>query len=428
MFIAARDGDQLELPKSEPAAQVEIPTGKRLAVFIPSLAGGGVAQVILRLVASFAERGHPVDLVMCRAEGAFSQRIPDCVRAIELRKEPQWQSRLRVLAADPFGIGAMLLPVLLPMRSAAPLPYLGDLARYLREEEPDVLFAAKTHTNLVALWARRVARSKTRIVVSERTHLSRDLQSPKMKKWCWRFVVPLIHRVYPWADAIVAVSDGVAADLAKTARIDRRSVTTIYNPDFTRQLVEKVRAPLDHPWFALGAPPVILGVGRFAPQKDFPTLLRAFTRVRAKRDARLIILGEGKDSTRRDQLLELAKHLGIADDLALPGFVQNPFSYMAQAGVFVLSSAWEGFPNALAEAIACGCPVVSTDCPSGPSEVLDNGTYGSLVPVGDDAALADAILATLDNPPDKESLRRRGAEFSLERSVERHLEVLLKNE
>ena len=310
MFIAARDGDQLELPKSELAAQLEIPAGKRLAVFIPSLAGGGVAQVILRLVASFAERGHPVDLVMCRAEGAFSQRIPDCVRAIELRKEPEWQSRLRVLAADPFGIGSMLLPVLLPLQSAPPFLYLGDLARYLREEEPDVLFAAKTHTNLVALWARRVARSKTRIVVSERTHLSRDLQSPKIKKWRWRFVVPLIHRVYPWADAIVAVSDGVAEDLAKTARIDRRSVTTIYNPDFTSQLVEKVGAPLDDPWFAPGAPPVILGVGRFVPQKDFPTLLRAFTRVRAKRDARLIILGEGKDSTRRDELLELAKHLG----------------------------------------------------------------------------------------------------------------------
>ena len=185
---------------------------------------------------------------------------------------------------------------------------------------------------------------------------------------------------------------------------------------------------MDDPWFAPGAPPVILGIGRFAPQKDFPALLRAFTRVRAKRDARLIILGEGKDATRRDELLELAKQLGIEDDLALPGFVRNPYSYMVRAGVFVLSSAWEGFPNALAEAIACGCPVVSTDCPSGPSEMLDNGTYGPLVPVGDDAALADAILATLDNPPDKEILRERGAEYSLERSVERHLEVLLKEE
>lgn len=428
MVIAAGDGDQLEIPKSNPGAQAEIPTGKRLAIFIPSLAGGGVAQVILRLVAGFAERGHPVDLVMCRAEGAFSRRIPDCVRVIELRREPEWQSRLRVLGADLFGLGTMLLPVLLPLRSAPPFPYLGDLARYLREEEPDVLFAAKTHTNLVALWARRLAGGKTRVVVSERTHLSRDLQSPKFKKWRWRFIVPLIHRAYPWADAIVAVSDGVAEDLARTAGIARRSVTTIYNPVFTRQLVEKVDAPMDDPWFAPGAPPVILGVGRFVPQKDFPTLLRAFTRVRAKRDARLIILGEGKDSTRRDELLGLAKHLGIADDLALPGFVENPFSYMAQSGVFVLSSAWEGFANALAEAIACGCPVVSTDCPSGPSEVLDNGAYGSLVPVGDDAALADAILATLDNPPDKESLRRRGAEFSLERSVERHLEVLLNDE
>ena len=314
---------------------------------------------------------------------------------------------------------------MLPLRSAPPFPYLGDLARYLREEKPDVVFSAKTHTNLVALWARRLAGSNTRIVVSERTHLSRDLQSPKIKKWRWRFVVPVIHRAYAWADAIVAVSDGVAEDLARTAGIPRQKLTTIYNPVFTRQLIEKVKLPMEDPWFAPGAPPVILGAGRFVPQKDFPTLLRAFTRVRAKRDARLIILGEGKDATRRDELLDLAKHLGIADDLALPGFVDNPFSYMAQASVFVLSSAWEGFANALAEAVACGCPVVSTDCPSGPSEVLENGTYGALVPVGDDAALADAILATLDNPPDKEFLRKRGAEFSLERSVERHLEVLL---
>ena len=428
MVIPAGDGDQLKLPKSATEAHSEGPTGKRLAVFIPSLAGGGVAQVILRLVAGFAEQGHSVDLVMCRAEGAFSRRIPNCVRAIELRKEPEWRSRLRVLATNLLGIGTMLLPVLLPLRSAPPFPYLGDLARYLREEEPDVLFAAKTHTNLVALLARRAARSKTRIVVSERTHLSRDQRSPKFKKWRWRFVVPLIHRVYPWADAIVAVSDGVAEDLAKMARIERRRLTTIYNPVVTRQLVEKVGAPLDDPWFVPGALPVILGIGRFAPQKDFPTLLRAFSRVRAKRDARLMILGEGKDSTRRAELLELAKQLGIEDDLALPGFVQNPFSYMVRAGVFVLSSSWEGFPNALAEAIACGCPVVSTNCPSGPSEMLDNGTYGPLVPVGDDAALADAILATLDNPPDKEILRKRGAEYSLERSVERHLEVLLKEE
>ncbi len=425
MVIAGGDGDQLELPKSEREVRPEIPTGKHLAIFIPSLAGGGVAQVILRLVAGFAERGQMVDLVMCRAEGALSGRVPDCVRVIELRREPEWRSRLRALWADLRGIEVILLPVLLPRCSAPPFPYLGDFVRYLKEEKPDVVFAAKTHTNLVALWARRLAGGDTRIVVSERTHLSRDLHSPKFKKWRWRFIVPVIHRVYSWADAIVAVSDGVAEDLARTARIPRHKVTTIYNPVFTRQLAEKVKLPVEDPWFAPGAPPVVLGAGRFVPQKDFPTLLRAFTRVRAKREARLIILGEGKDATRRDELLDLAKHLGIADDFALPGFVDNPFSYMAQASVFVLSSAWEGFANALAEAVSCGCAVVSTDCPSGPSEVLQNGTYGALVPVGDDAALAEAILATLDNPPDKEFLRKRGAEFSLDRSVERHLEVLL---
>ncbi len=414
--------------KFERAAPTDRRRAKRLAVFIPNLASGGVAQVILRLVNAFAARGYEVDLVLCRAEGAFSKQVPESVRVVELKSEPGWRSRLTALAADWGSFGVMLLPVLLPLKSAPPFPYLGDLVRYLRDTQPDVVFTAKTHTNLVALWARRLAGVNTRIVISERTHLSRDRDSFKIKKWRWRFVVPLIHRVYPRADAIVAVSEGVAEDLVKTAALPRASVTTIYNPVLTDDLFEKSKAPVDHAWFKPGGPPVILGVGRLVTQKDFPTLLRAFALVRAEREARLVILGEGKDSRLRAELLELAERLGITQDVALPGFVKNPFAYMAKANVFVLSSAWEGFANALAEAIACGCPVVSTDCPSGPAEVLDGGAYGTLVRVGDYVALAQAINETLDNPPDRQRLRDRGAEFSIDRSVDRHLELFLGQE
>ena len=147
-----------------------------------------------------------------------------------------------------------------------------------------------------------------------------------------------------------------------------------------------------------------------------------FCRVRADRPARLLILGEG---SQREALLSLARQLRVADDIALPGFVANPFAYLGRAAVFALSSAWEGLPTVIIEALACGCPVVSTDCPSGPAELLERGAYGSLVPVGDDTALAQAILATLDTPPHRDRLLDRARQFSVDRAVEQYLSVLL---
>jgi glycosyltransferase involved in cell wall biosynthesis len=228
--------------------------------------------------------------------------------------------------------------------------------------------------------------------------------------------------LYPKADAIVAVSEGVAEDVTRVTGISRDRITTIYNPVVTPELENLRHAPLDHPWFAPSSPPLILGVGKFKIQKDFPTLLRAFARVRAVRPARLLILGEGR---KRAELENLARELGVANDVALPGFVPNPFPYMTRASLFVLSSAWEGLPGALVEALACGCPVVSTDCPSGPAEILAGGLYGPLVPVGNDTALAEAILSALDVPPDRDRLRARAALFSVDRATDRYLEVLL---
>jgi glycosyltransferase involved in cell wall biosynthesis len=228
--------------------------------------------------------------------------------------------------------------------------------------------------------------------------------------------------VYPWADAVIAVSDGVADHIARLTGMPRERITTIYNPVVTTELLEKARKPVDHPWLAPGQPPVVLGVGKLKIQKSFRTLIRAFARVRAARPARLVILGEG---ARRRALEALVDELGLREDVALPGYVANPWAWMARAAVFALSSRWEGLPGALIEAMACGCPVVSTDCPSGPAEILQGGAYGPLVPVGDAGALADAILALLEAPPDRARLRARAAMFCVDPAVDRYLAVLL---
>jgi glycosyltransferase involved in cell wall biosynthesis len=201
----------------------------------------------------------------------------------------------------------------------------------------------------------------------------------------------------------------------------------VYNPVVGPDLIAKVREPLAHPWFAPGGPPVILGAGRLDPQKDFVTLIRAFARVRAGRPARLVILGAPSrmQPAYSAELQDLPGTLDVARDVAMPGFVDNPLAFMARSAVFVLSSLYEGLPGVLIQALACGCPVVSTDCPSGPREVLDHGRFGPLVPIGDDEALARAIEAILDDPPPAERLRARAELFSVDRAVDKYLKLLL---
>lgn len=396
---------------------------KHIAVAVPSLAGGGAERVMLNLAGAFCARGHRVDLVVCRAEGEFRDQVPKGVTLVELLRAPSriW-SRLRVLAADPAGLASLLRPILLPISTSSRVRYLPDLVHYLRRERPQVLLSAMTDLNLVALWARRLAKVPTELVISEHITLSQSVQSStNRRKWRYRFLLPLVARTYPWAEAIVAVSTGVADDLSARTAIPRKRILTIYNPIVTPDLEEKSKAACAHPWFAPGSPPVLLAVGRFTAQKDFPTLLRAFARVQRARPARLLILGEGEQ---RSKLEGLVRELGVAADVALPGFVLNPFQYMARAAVLVLSSLYEGLPTVVIEALACGCPVVSTDCPSGPAEILERGSYGALVPVGDVEAMAKAIHAALDGAHDAKRLKTRAAEFSLERAAEQYLAVL----
>jgi glycosyltransferase involved in cell wall biosynthesis len=196
-------------------------------------------------------------------------------------------------------------------------------------------------------------------------------------------------------------------------------IKVIYNPVITPELFAKAEEPLDHPWFRPGEPPVVLGVGRLTQAKDFPTLIRAFALVRKERPARLMILGEGEE---RPKLEALVRELGLEEDVALPGFVGNPYKYIARAGVFVLSSAWEGLPTTLVEALALGTPVVSTNCKSGPEEILEEGRWGRLVPVGNIEELAKAIGESLSMP----RLLNGGAldRFRVDIVVDRYLEVM----
>jgi glycosyltransferase involved in cell wall biosynthesis len=205
----------------------------------------------------------------------------------------------------------------------------------------------------------------------------------------------LLRTFYPWARSVVAVSRGAADDLARTTGLPRERVQVVYNPVITPAMLALARQRPDHPWFGAGQPPVILGVGRLTRQKDFPTLIRAFAEVRRCRPARLIVLGEGED---RAGLEALIGELGLNDDVALPGFRENAMAYMAGSALFALSSAWEGLPTVLIEALAAGTRVVSTDCPSGPREVLHDGRLGALVPVGDAPGLARAMVNALDEP------------------------------
>ena len=407
------------LPSQSINIESEPPDRKHLAIFLPSLAGGGVARAMVYLSEAFADRNHRVDLVLCQVSGPYLDSISPKVKVIGLKAGTKWRGCFHAVSADFGALWSMLLPILLSSHPPKTIGYLPDLVEYLRHEKPDTMLTAKTPANLIALLAARLAGGKTRIVINEQTSLSPIIKTSK--KWRWRFLAPLLQRVYPWADEIATVADGVAEDVSSLTGIQRDRITTIFNPVALTQVQEKARIPVDHPWFPADTLPVILGVGRHVPQKDFACLIKAFGRVRSVRPARLVILGEGR---MRDELEKLAETLALTQDISMPGFVDNPFAFMAKASVFVLSSAWEGCPNVLIEALACGCPIVSTDCPSGPTEILQKGAFGPLVPVGDDKALAEAILEVLDHPLGQEQLRARATEFEVGRIAEKYLRLM----
>ena len=397
----------------------------RLTFFLDHLRGGGLQKVWVTLAGALASRGHEVDLAVCEPDGPLRDELHERVRLVGLPRSPRWQAT----AAAARLIRATAVSVAYPVlahRLSATFPFLPGLAGHLRARRPDAALAASPYMNIEAGLARRLAGVSSRLIVSEHIHLTPE--HALSRGWSGRLLPALLRMAYDEASAVVAVSHGVAADMARRTGISGARIRTIYNPIVPPDLEARARAPLDHPWFAPGAPPVVLGAGRLGAAKDFPTLLRATALALQHRRVHLVIIGDAsspdKTAKRQAELMRLADELGIAGALSLPGYVPNPFAYMARAAVFVLSSIHEGFGNVVAEALACGCPVVSTDCPSGPAEILDDGRFGALVPVRDPNAMADAILRTIDSPPERAVLTARAEMFTIARSVDQWAALL----
>jgi glycosyltransferase involved in cell wall biosynthesis len=360
---------------------------KRVAVFLPSLEGGGAQRSLLTVVNAFAARGLAVDLVLAKATGPFLSAVRPGVRVVDL-------GGARVFASLP------------------------ALVRYIRRERPLAMLSALSHANVVAIWARWISNVPVRLVVSERNTLTQTTASSELFRA--RFIPWLMRISYPKADAVVAVSAGVAADLASAIGLSPSRISVIYNPVVGPELLQKSGEEIGNCWVDARDTPIVLAVGRLTAQKDYPTLIDAFARVHAQKRARLVILGEGEA---RGALENQIQSLGLAEHVLLPGFVDNPFPWMRRADVFVLSSRWEGLPGVLIQAMACGTPVVSTDCPSGPAEILANGRWGRLSPVGDVRALASAILDTLDDVSHPD-VALRAQDFGEEKAVAAYLELM----
>ena len=361
---------------------------KRIALYISSMHGGGAERVMLDVATGLSERGMSVDLVLREAKGPYLDLVPKDVRIIDLNSH----------------------------RIAASFP---KLLRYIWRERPIALLSSLHTSNVPALIAKLLSGGTLRVVVRQENTFTDRFETTNFKD---RQILRVFKRLLPFADGIVAVSQGVSADLRREVPNASHKVTTIYNPVVWPDHAEKAREPVDHLWFDDTDTPVILSAGRLTTVKDHATLLRAFTEVLGSRPARLVIVGEGPE---RENLQEMAERLGVSQQVDFPGFKLNPFAYMSKSSVFVLSSRYEGFGNVLVEAMACGTPVVSTDCRSGPREILQDGKWGSLVSVGDWRSMARAILATLDNPIPATRLISRASTYSAAASIGRHLEILM---
>jgi len=333
----------------------------KISIFIPMLKGGGAERVTAYLASGLAERGFPVDLVLNQAIGSYLAGLSERVRVVELHAR-------RVLTG--------ILP----------------LARYLRSERPALLLTALEHATIAAFLAKRIAGVATRMVPTAHSTLSQIVQHDRGIRES--IVKHTISWCYRRSDAVVAVSQGTADDLVRTMGLPAGLIRVIY-PILTPDIRSLAEEPVKHPYFAPDQPGVILAVGRLWPQKDFPTLLKAFAIVSRHVPHRLLILGEG---SQRSELERLVQELRLTDRVAMPGHSKNVFAYMARCSLFVLSSAWEAMPMVITEALAAGVPVVATDCECGPREILRDGQYGRLVPVGNVEQLAKAMLETLAAP------------------------------
>ncbi len=413
------------------------PDKLHVGFMLTSLNGGGAERVILNLAQSLIERGSRADLVIPRFAGDYRAAIPRGVRLYRGRlphtdrtflREIQRSAiggaegtRVTALGVNPVSVAWIWLVLgrkhsgVRVRRKRSLYASVHILNRYLRKARPHVLVSALPGADAAAVCAAELTERIVPVVVTVQNNVDADY-SPE-----W---LSAARTLYPLADAVVAVSRGVGESVRRSLRVDAERVHAIYNGVPADRIRRLAQEKVTHPWFADGEPPVILSVGREAPQKDHPTLVEAFGLARRDVDARLVILGKLSPSYRAT-LLSLARGHGVDEDIGFVDFDENPYRYMRRAGLLALSSRWEGLPMVILEALACGTPVVSTDAPYGPREIL--GGWGDLPPVGDAPALARALTRTLRGArPTEEALMRRAADFSFEKSVDAYVALFEK--
>ncbi|MGI8777100.1 MAG: glycosyltransferase [Acidimicrobiales bacterium] len=351
---------------------------------LPDLVGGGAERVFLDIASGLLARSVSVDIVVVRDKGELRSKVPAGARTV-------------VLGSDEV---SRCVPA---------------LRRHLRSERPRAVVSALSHMNLATIVADRLVRPRVPVMVTQHNHLSTSTAHAHRRSD--RFMPRLIRLGYPFADRIVAVSQGVADDLVATTGLRPDRVEVIYNPVVFDRIAAAAESAVSHPWLAAKTGPVVVAMGRLVDQKDFATLIRAVARL--PEECRLVILGEGPA---RPRLEALAVELGIAGRVDLPGYSANPYPALRAADVFVLSSRWEGLPTVLIEALTFDTPIVATDCPSGPREILDGGAWGRLAPPADPVRLADAIGEALADPRvDRPQAR---LPYRLETVTQRYLELL----
>ena len=361
---------------------------QKIAVFARTMRSGGVERVTLHLINELVGRGVEVDLVLAECKGAYLEKVDPRVNVVDLQA--------------------------LSLRG-----YTLRLAAYLKRTRPEALLAQGSECGVSAVLARFIARVPTRVVASCHGTLSRAVANSMDFKV--RFLPWLIRLTFPFAEAVVAVSEGVANDLSLSVGLPRDSIRVIYNPSVTDDLLSFHSEPPSHPFWQSGVP-VLVAVGRMVLAKNFPGLIQAFAKALERKEMRLVVIGDGPE---RDRLEEMVEELGIDKYVHFPGFLEPPWGWMMHADLFVLSSSWEGLPTVLIEALALGCRIVSTDCPSGPREILSDGRFGILAPVDDVQGLADAMIIALDNRHQPLVQQSRARDFMVAPSVEAYRSLLL---
>lgn len=360
----------------------------RVALFHPSLIHGGIQRVFANLARGFLQHGLAVDMVQATPDGGFRDQIPAGVRLVDLNAS-------RALAS------------------------VRPLMHYLRRDRPDAMICGAIQTNIAAVWAKRLARVPTRLILTEHNIISAITNNAPMLRT--RVTPFFVRRFYPWADELIAVSQGAGNDLAALLGIPAARVHVIYNPIVGPELWKRAAEPLKDEAFAADPRPAILAVGRLHYHKDYPTLLRAMAVIRRSMNAHLVFLGDGED---RAKLISLAQQLELESCVSFLGEVANPLPYMKRAAVLALSSIVEALPTVLIEALALGLPIVATDCPTGPREILRDGAYGNLIPVGDSTALAEALLRVLQRSDHPAVPEEALARFSHDHAIGKYLAVL----